>query len=322
MAKKLKHHINKSGVKAQILLSIALTVALLLPYTLFVLQEHQMYIDSDSYGIISFFQFRYQTKYALITDIVVLLILSFTIVTTIKIYHYLKSNHIFSELTQSAEIPLFILDDNHQLYWTNAEQVSYLTNINHNRALTLFLADDAAVGKLNECFATGESQHIEKSFKVGGKTYWFHITLAKLKSKNLVSGFLSDITELKSATNKIDNQQREMQMQNEMLSIITAQLEVQQAAMKEQNDVLTEQHKKLELQARMLKTNNEELELRNKLITKKNIYITDSIRYAQTIQEALLPSEKQMKNFFENFVIYRPKDIVSGDFYWFAVTEQ
>lgn len=322
MAKKIKHHISKSGVKAQILLSIALTVALLLPYTLFVLQEYQMYIDSDSYGIISFFQFRYQTKFALITDIVVLLILSFTIVTTIKIYHYLKSNHIFSELTQSAEIPLFILDDKHQLYWTNAEQVSYLTNINHNRALTLFLADDAAVGKLNECFATGESQHIEKSFKVGGKTYWFHITLAKLKSKNLVSGFLSDITELKSATNKIDNQQREMQMQNEMLSIITAQLEVQQAAMKEQNDVLTEQHKKLELQAKLLKANNEELELRNKLITKKNIYITDSIRYAQTIQEALLPSEKQMKSFFENFVIYRPKDIVSGDFYWFSVTEQ
>ena len=257
----------------------------------------------------------------IIVDIVALVVIVVLVIKIIRDYRIIKASHIFSELSQSAEIPIFIIDDLHHLYWTNAEQVSYLTNINHNRALALFFADATAVGKLNECFATGISQHIEKSFKIGDKTFWFLITLAKLKSKNLVSGFLSDITEQKSASQKIENLQREMQMQNEMLSIITAQLEVQQAAMKEQNEVLTRQHQTLEMQARLLKTNNEELELRNKLITKKNNYITDSIRYAQTIQEALLPSNKQMRGFFDNFVIYRPKDIVSGDFYWFAVTE-
>jgi serine phosphatase RsbU (regulator of sigma subunit) len=53
------------------------------------------------------------------------------------------------------------------------------------------------------------------------------------------------------------------------------------------------------------------------IIRRKNKDITDSIRYAQTIQEAMLPGQAQMKEVFgEHFVIYRPKDIVSGDFYW------
>lgn len=53
------------------------------------------------------------------------------------------------------------------------------------------------------------------------------------------------------------------------------------------------------------------------VINSKNKNITDSIRYAQTIQEAIMPSENQMKTYFsESFVIYKPKDIVSGDIYW------
>lgn len=53
------------------------------------------------------------------------------------------------------------------------------------------------------------------------------------------------------------------------------------------------------------------------VIHRKNIDITDSIRYAQTIQEAILPDDKQLDELFnEHFVIYQGKDIVSGDFYW------
>ena len=314
-------HIAKTELRHQKVMSALLSVILLLPFALFLWQEYQMYIISGQDSTMSFFEYRYQTKFALIIDIVMTLLILVGIARNVQAYRYIKTNYIFSGLSHSAEIPIFIVDKNHELYWTNLNEVSYLSHASLQNAMTLFLADEFAVKKLDECFATGETKRFEKSFKVDDKKYWFNITLAKLKSKNLVSGFLSDITELKQATDKIDNQQREMQMQNEMLSIITAQLEVQQAAMKEQNDVLTQQHKKLELQANLLKSNNEELEFRNKQITKKNSYITDSIKYAQTIQEALLPSEQQMNGFFENFVIYRPKDIVSGDFYWFAVNE-
>jgi serine phosphatase RsbU (regulator of sigma subunit) len=45
--------------------------------------------------------------------------------------------------------------------------------------------------------------------------------------------------------------------------------------------------------------------------------ITDSLNYAQRIQDALLPSEAYLKKYFrESFILYKPKDIVSGDFYW------
>ncbi len=54
-------------------------------------------------------------------------------------------------------------------------------------------------------------------------------------------------------------------------------------------------------------------------IEKKNSQILDSINYASHIQEAILPYEKQMKeNLPDSFVYYKPRDIVSGDFYWHA----
>jgi serine phosphatase RsbU (regulator of sigma subunit) len=53
-----------------------------------------------------------------------------------------------------------------------------------------------------------------------------------------------------------------------------------------------------------------ELELKDK-------DITDSLIYAQRIQEALLPSETFFRNYFEDsFILFKPKNIVSGDFYW------
>jgi ligand-binding sensor domain-containing protein/serine phosphatase RsbU (regulator of sigma subunit) len=52
-------------------------------------------------------------------------------------------------------------------------------------------------------------------------------------------------------------------------------------------------------------------------IKEKNQQITDSIRYARTIQQAILPPDELMGHVFgEHLVYYRPKDIVSGDFYW------
>jgi serine phosphatase RsbU (regulator of sigma subunit)/Flp pilus assembly protein TadD len=62
---------------------------------------------------------------------------------------------------------------------------------------------------------------------------------------------------------------------------------------------------------------NKQITLQKEEIEKKNDDITASIRYAQRIQEALLPQESALKNGFSDaFVIYEPRDMVSGDFYW------
>lgn len=64
---------------------------------------------------------------------------------------------------------------------------------------------------------------------------------------------------------------------------------------------------------------NQEIVEQKAIIETKNRDITDSIKYAKNIQEALLPSLQILKKALpESFVLYMPKDIVSGDFYWFA----
>jgi len=68
---------------------------------------------------------------------------------------------------------------------------------------------------------------------------------------------------------------------------------------------------------RLLELRNSEIQEQKAIIEAKNKDITDSIRYAQRIQEAILPSKEKIKALFPgSFVFFRPKDIVSGDFYW------
>jgi serine phosphatase RsbU (regulator of sigma subunit) len=63
---------------------------------------------------------------------------------------------------------------------------------------------------------------------------------------------------------------------------------------------------------------NKALKVANKIIQEKNKDITDSIRYAKRLQSAILKPENGLKECFDDgFIFFRPKDIVSGDFYWF-----
>jgi serine phosphatase RsbU (regulator of sigma subunit) len=74
-----------------------------------------------------------------------------------------------------------------------------------------------------------------------------------------------------------------------------------------------------EKEKEIYKLRNFELAKANRLIETKNKDITDSIKYAKHIQEASLPDKTEMDaNLKDYFVLYKPKDIVSGDFYWFA----
>lgn len=58
-------------------------------------------------------------------------------------------------------------------------------------------------------------------------------------------------------------------------------------------------------------------------VKRQNGQITDSLRYAQTIQTAILASDEVLASAFDDhFVLYRPKDIVSGDFYWLVLKEE
>jgi predicted ATPase/GAF domain-containing protein len=66
-----------------------------------------------------------------------------------------------------------------------------------------------------------------------------------------------------------------------------------------------------------------ELKEANDELAEKNKHITDSIQYAKTIQEAILPTKSFIKAKYDDFFIsFYPKDIVSGDFFWYAENEE
>ena len=72
-----------------------------------------------------------------------------------------------------------------------------------------------------------------------------------------------------------------------------------------------------------LEKKNAEIESQKQSIEEKNRQITDSIDYASTIQNSILPSEENIRNYFpDSFILFLPKDVVSGDFYWMSNSGQ
>ncbi|HDP55536.1 MAG TPA: tetratricopeptide repeat protein [Bacteroidetes bacterium] len=68
----------------------------------------------------------------------------------------------------------------------------------------------------------------------------------------------------------------------------------------------------------LLSHQNEEIQKQRDQIQKQNENISKSINYAQGIQKALLPSQKNLEQYFsDSFIYFKPRDVVSGDYYWF-----
>jgi len=93
------------------------------------------------------------------------------------------------------------------------------------------------------------------------------------------------------------NRMRFVRETNRKINTQKAEIEAQRDQIRQQRDQIQQQHDMVFLQKKL---------------------ITDSISYAQRIQSALLPSEEILKELMppEHFIFFRPKDIVSGDFYW------
>ncbi len=95
---------------------------------------------------------------------------------------------------------------------------------------------------------------------------------------------------------------------------------------KERTLQIEQAKEELEVQSESLKVANDEIVKINQILegqsvelTKKNKALTDSINYAKRLQQAILPDKKLFEeNFNEYFIFFKPKDIVSGDFYWYS----
>jgi len=81
---------------------------------------------------------------------------------------------------------------------------------------------------------------------------------------------------------------------------------------------LKEAEQEILTKSEILTQQRDELEIKKNQIEEKNKFIEGSIKYAQSIQTAMLSPIEITQKYFNSFVIYKPRDIVSGDFYWIA----
>ncbi len=90
----------------------------------------------------------------------------------------------------------------------------------------------------------------------------------------------------------------------------------------EKNFVLYQQNEEITAQRDEIETQKDEIVKQHNIIEVKNKNITDSIRYAQQIQQAIHPKDELIKTHLpHSFIFLKPKDIVSGDFYWVSSNE-
>lgn len=84
---------------------------------------------------------------------------------------------------------------------------------------------------------------------------------------------------------------------------------------------LFKRYKLTNKQKRIIEVKNQQTELQKQLIEEKQKEIIDSINYAKRIQNAILPQANYLNAYIpNNFVLYQPKDIIAGDFYWMYVS--
>ena len=100
-----------------------------------------------------------------------------------------------------------------------------------------------------------------------------------------------------------------------LLSYQNRVIEMQNKELKEQKEEILKQKEEIEEQKNLTQK-------QYKIILKQKEHITDSIVYASTIQRSLLPDEIEFLDSYDFFILFRPKEIVSGDFYWFYKKEK
>ena len=144
--------------------------------------------------------------------------------------------------------------------------------------------------------------------------------------------------DLKKAKKEIQKQKEEIEEQKDKLELFfekkkrktidlfgkhidlkKAQKEIEEKNKKLQKVLVKNKQKTIDLFGKHidLKKAQKEISNQKEQIEKQNDSITDSIKYAGFIQEAVLPKEDQINELIPNhFIIYMPRDIVSGDFYW------
>ena len=203
------------------------------------------------------------------------------------------------------------------------------------------------VENLNEDIEIKKQEHLVSlqeidnlSFEMQAKELKLHVIQEKYE-KQVLETKLKDqdikLLEAEDELNKaeIENKNIELANQRKVLIIIGFSLGIISASLiyifalyrqKRKNLILVKKQKEeIDIQNVTLNQANEEiaaqrdeLETQRDVLNKQNSEITSSIHYAEKIQNSILPSNERISKYIKDFfILFKPKDIVSGDFYWF-----
>lgn len=168
-------------------------------------------------------------------------------------------------------------------------------------SVTTFLFFAAGINDIlyfNDIINTTTLTHLGLFVLVLGQS----LTLARIFTKAFIKN--------EELTAELDFHNQHLQ---ELVEERTKEIELQKQDILQKNEELMVQKEELQVQ-------KDEIIRQKELLENKNTFITDSIRYASTIQKAVLPENEDIKKYFNSFFVFLPRDIVSGDFYWFTDT--
>jgi len=166
-----------------------------------------------------------------------------------------------------------------------------------------------AVDSINELKAISQSAEMQVSFelqmqesKIEVLTKDQELNIATIRSQQIIVSVVAFFTII--------------------LLILALNLYKSNLARKKANIILVQQKRDIEDKNHELERQKEAIEESNERIQRINNNITGSINYASRIQQAMLPKPGIYRKYFKDaFVLFKPREVVSGDFYWFSKDE-
>ncbi len=128
--------------------------------------------------------------------------------------------------------------------------------------------------------------------------------------------------QIKQKNEELSASEEEIRQNLEELEAINENIQKNSEELKQKNDILKEATELLDFKNKQIRKQRDQLFSQSEQLEVRNRNITNSIRYAKRIQEAILPTPEEVEVCFDDaFVYFKPRDIVSGDFYWFTEKE-
>jgi len=140
----------------------------------------------------------------------------------------------------------------------------------------------------------------------------------KMREQNLRNEKLVLELRVKQRTEEVVLKNAELNQKNEKITAQRDEIEIQRDYLVEMNKNLNLKNEEIQMQRDEIEEQRDEIEIQVELLAKYKKETSASIVYASRIQQAILPAVEDMSSVLSNyFILYMPRDIVSGDFFWF-----